>query len=213
MLTHGPHSERRQLADARAACQGPRQRAHYGGFPAPDGDPLLAHAPESLGPVGFEDLVTALAINALASMFRYLEAAATADAYTSQPIKEPVTESAGRWQGYTVVQTRHKRAQASTPSDNGAWLRMQQGQLDGRARRDDRVKVSDSLCFVTRRSDPPALGAGGHDWSDNKSWSPVCCPSAYGWPESPTQGSRHSAPPCTGANVGRTVLGRRSVHR
>lgn len=126
----------------------------------------MSHDLESLGPGGFEDLVGALAIKALGVDVQVMGSGRDGgrDLYTTQPTSQPVADGAGRWQGYTVVQIKHKETLAPTPADNARWLwRQIKAELDDWATRDDRKKVPGNLLFVTNVPLTPAPDVGSHD--------------------------------------------------
>ena len=127
----------------------------------------MIHDLEQLGCTGFEDLIAALAIKILGVDVQVMGSGRDGgrDLYTTQPVNGFVGDAAGRWQGYTVVQVKHKQTLAAKPQDNARWLWNRiRDELDAWDSHPDRKRVPDNLLFVTNVPLTPAPDVGGHDW-------------------------------------------------
>lgn len=128
---------------------------------------------EQLGPIGFQDLAAALAVQAFGPGVQVMGAGRDGgrDLYFKGPL---VWQQAGGqpgevWDGYTVFQVKHKEQLSARPQDDASWLW-------GQVRKEletwadpakGRDPVPDHLVVITNVPLSPVPGSGGHDSLNN----------------------------------------------
>lgn len=122
-----------------------------------------------LGAVGFQDLAAALAVATFGAGVQVMGAGRDGgrDLYYRGPLvwKREGDVSGEVWDGYTVLQVKHKAVLAARPADNAAWLWAQvRAELDEWADPEsERGQVPDHLVVISNVPLSPVPGAGGHD--------------------------------------------------
>lgn len=124
---------------------------------------------EQLGPTGFQDLASALAIAEFGAGVQVMGAGSDGgrDAYFRGALtwRNREGQIAEVWDGYTVFQVKHKRTLAARPDQNAAWLWGElRKELDAWAKPSgNRDPVPDHLVIITNVPLTPTPGSGGHD--------------------------------------------------
>lgn len=124
---------------------------------------------EQLGPTGFQDLASALAIATFGPVVQKMGAGRDGgrDMYAAGTMVWGSTDDHPRdvWSGYSVLQVKHRATPATRPEENASWL---WGQVRGELSRwadpaGDRPRVPDQMLFITNVGLSPFPGSGGHD--------------------------------------------------
>ncbi|MFI7591804.1 NACHT domain-containing protein [Micromonospora sp. NPDC049359] len=124
---------------------------------------------EQLGPTGFQDLAASLAVASFGPGVQVMGAGRDGgrDLYhRGSLIWKPTQDQTGEvWEGYTVLQVKHKAALSANHQENAAWLWGQvREELKAWADPEgDRDPVPDFLIIITNVVLTPFPGAGGHD--------------------------------------------------
>ncbi|MEU0571277.1 hypothetical protein ABZ297_38595 [Nonomuraea sp. NPDC005983] len=124
---------------------------------------------EQLGPIGFQDLAAALAMQTFGAGVQVMGAGRDGgrDLYFKGPLVWQPAEgqSSEVWDGYTVFQVKHKDQLAARPQDDTSWLWGHvRKELDAWADpAKGRNPVPDHLVIITNVPLTPVPGSGGHD--------------------------------------------------
>ncbi|MGD9986342.1 NACHT domain-containing protein [Pseudonocardia sp.] len=123
---------------------------------------------QQLGPTGFQDLAGALAIAAFGPGVQAMGRGRDGgrDLYHRGPLSwQSVPGFNGEvWDGYTVIQVKHKSAISARPDDNASWLWGEiRKELSDWSKAADRSEVPDFLVVVTNVPLTPTPDTGGHD--------------------------------------------------
>ncbi|GAA0402947.1 hypothetical protein GCM10009530_63650 [Microbispora corallina] len=134
----------------------------------------MAYNLEQLGPIGFQDLAAALAVQTFGAGVSVMGAGRDGgrDLYFKGPlIWHKSDEEAGEvWDGYTVFQVKHKKQLSARPSDDASWLWGEvREELETWADPSSgRNPVPDHLVIITNVPLTPVPDAGGHDFLNTK---------------------------------------------
>ncbi|GEK86658.1 hypothetical protein GCM10007198_06530 [Microbacterium aerolatum] len=128
---------------------------------------------QQLGPTGFQDLAGAIALSCFGPGVQVMGAGRDGgrDLYyrgrmpwstVTFPGQDPSTEV---WDGYSVIQVKHRQFPSDRPEDNASWLWGQiRSELESWADPNgDRVEVPANMLFITNVRLSAFPGVGGHD--------------------------------------------------
>lgn len=130
----------------------------------------MAYNLEQLGPIGFQDLAAALAVQTFGASVQVMGAGRDGgrDLYSKAPlIWKKTDDQAGEvWEGYTVFQVKHKKQLSARPADDANWLwgRVREELEEWADPSSGRDPVPDHLVIITNVPLTPVPGSGGHDW-------------------------------------------------
>lgn len=128
----------------------------------------MQHNLQRLGPTGFQDLAGALAVAEFGSGVRVMGAGRDGgrDLYhRGSMIWHRSKDAPGEvWDGYTVIQVKHKRELSSRPLDDAVWLWSQiREELKDWSNATDRADVPGYLLVITNVPLSAVPESGGHD--------------------------------------------------